>query len=99
MKVPCSYRKAALDSLNDSGMKWKESVSVNSIQGIQSAVSAGFGVSTMPRSAVNNDLEIISEGFPKLSETSINVFWNTTNHPLTKRFISFFKVELKLIGL
>ncbi len=100
MKAPCSYRKAALDSLNKSGMIWKESVSVNSIQGIQSAVSAGFGVSTMPRSAINSDLEIINEGFPKLPETSINVFWNTTNpHPLTKRFISFFKEELKLIGL
>ncbi len=100
MKAPCSYRKAALDSLNESGIMWNESVSVNSIQAIQSAVSAGFGVSTMPKSAVNNDLEIISDDFPKLPETSINVFWNTTNpHPLTKRFVGFFKEELKLVGL
>lgn len=100
MKAPCSYRKAALESLAAEGVMWSESVSVNTIQGIQSAVGAGFGVSTMPRSAVSDDLEIIDNGLPQLPTTDIYVFWNTTNpHPLTKRFISFFQEELRLIGL
>ena len=100
MQPPCSYRKAALDSLSKAGIMWQESVSVNSIQAIQSAVAAGFGISVMPRSACNSELAIIRVGLPMLSETSIHVYWNKTNpHPLTKRFINLIEEELELIGV
>ncbi len=100
MKAPCSYRQAAIDALESSGIIWSEEASVNTIQGIISAVAAGFGISSIPRSAVDNSLEVISEKMPHLPETSISVYWNTTNpHPLTKRCISLFKEELKSIIL
>ena len=100
MKAPCTYRKAAIDSLESSSFFWCEEVSVNNIQGILSAVEAGFGVSALPRSAVDDSLLILRDGLPELPDTSINLYWNKTNpHPLTKRCIELFKEEFKLMGL
>ena len=99
MQPPCSYRQAAFDALTAAGRAWHVAVNANSIQAVQSAVAAGLGVSVLARSAVNRDLMVISDVFPKLSKTSINAFWHSTKpHPLTKRFVDFLKEELGSIG-
>jgi DNA-binding transcriptional LysR family regulator len=100
MKGPCSYRKAAIDALQTSGIRWHEEASVNTIQGVIAAVSAGFGISSMPKSSVDDSLQIIEGLLPELPQTSINMYWNTTNpHPLTKRCIAIFEEEIRLIGM
>ena len=95
MQPPCSYRKAAFDSLAKAELPWNLALSANSIQGTQSAVAAGLGVSVVPRSAVNKDLKIMSKGFPELPATSIQAYSNSVDsHPLIEPFIDFLKEEL-----
>lgn len=48
---PCSYRNAAFESLAKAERPWNFALSANSIQGTQSAVAAGLGVSVVPNSA------------------------------------------------
>ncbi len=100
MQPPCSYRKAAFDSLTKSERSWNLTLSANSIQGTQSAVAAGLGFSVVPRSAVSKDLKIISEGFPELPVTSIQAYSNNVDpHPLIQPSIEFLKEQLAEIGL
>lgn len=95
MQPPCSYRKVAFDSLAKAERPWNLVLSANSIQGTQSAVAAGLGVSVVPKSAVNKDLKIASEGFPELPATSIQAYSNNVeSHPLIEPFIDFLKEEL-----
>lgn len=95
MQPPCSYRKAAFDSLAKAERSWSLALSANSIQGTQSAVAAMLGVSAIPKSAVNKDLKIVSEGFPELPVTSIQAYSNDVeSHPLIEPFIDFLKREL-----
>lgn len=98
MPPPCSYRQAAFDALTDKGLSWQVTVNANSVQGIQSAVAAGFGISVMARSAVSRELRIIDAGLPALPLTRIKAYWNTKNpHPLTERFLAFLKQALTAI--
>ncbi len=100
MPPPCSYRKAAFDALTAAGIPWHVAVSANSVRGVQSAVTAGLGISVMARSAVNRELDIIRRGFPVLPNTSINAYWDSSDpHPLADRFISFIEEELKSIDV
>ncbi len=95
MQPPCSYRKAAFESLAEAERPWNLALSANSIQGTQSAVAAGLGVSVVPKSAVNKDLKIMSKGFPELPATSIQAYSNSVDsHPLIESFINFLKEEL-----
>jgi DNA-binding transcriptional LysR family regulator len=95
MQPPCSYRKAAFESLAKAERPWNLALSANSIQGTQSAVAAGLGVSVVPKSAVNKDLKIMSKGFPELPATSIQAYSNSVDsHPLMEPFIDFLKEEL-----
>ncbi|MBT8367003.1 MAG: LysR family transcriptional regulator [Deltaproteobacteria bacterium] len=95
MQPPCSYRKAAFDTLAKAELPWDLALSANSIQGTQSAVAAGLGVSVVPRSAVSKDLKIMSKGFPELPATSIQAYSNgVDSHPLIEPFIDFLKEEL-----
>jgi DNA-binding transcriptional LysR family regulator len=95
MQPPCSYRKAAFDSLAKAERPWNLALSANSIQGTQSAVAAGLGVSVVPKSAVNKELKIVSEGLPELPATSIQAYSNNIDsHPLIEPFIDFLKEEL-----
>jgi DNA-binding transcriptional LysR family regulator len=61
MQPPCSYRKAAFDALAKAELPWNHALSANSIQGTQSAVAAGLGVSVVPKSAVNKELKVMSD--------------------------------------
>lgn len=98
MQPPCSYRKAAFDSLAKAQRSWNLALSATSIQGTQSAVAAGLGFSVVPKSAVSKDLKIMSDGFPELPETSIQAYSNgVDSHLLIGPFIDFLKEELAAI--
>ncbi len=100
MQPPCSYRKAAFDSLAKAERPWNLALSANSIQGTQSAVAAGLGVSVVPKSAVSKDLKVMSKGYPELPATSIQAYSNNVDsHPLIAPYIDFLKEELAGIGI
>lgn len=99
MSPPCSYRKAAFDSLARAEQPWNLALSANSIQGTQSAVAAGLGVSVVPKSAVSTELRVVNEGVPELPATSIQAYTDTPDtHPLIGPFIEFLTEELGSIG-
>jgi len=99
MQPPCSYRRAAFDSLTKAELPWHLALSATSIQGTQAAVAAGLGVSVVPKSAVSEDLRIMSKGLPELPATSIQAYSNNVeSHPLIEPFIDFLKEELVGIG-
>jgi DNA-binding transcriptional LysR family regulator len=96
MQPPCSYKKAAFDSLAKAERSWNFTLSATSIQGTQSAVAAGLGVSVVPTSAVNKDLKIMNKGFSEWSATSIQTYGNNVDsHPLIEPIIDFLKEELE----
>ena len=100
MQPPCSYRKAAFESLTKAEVQWNLALSANSIQGSQSAVAAGLGISVVPRSAVSKETRIITKGLPELPKTSIQAYSAPPNsHPLIEPFIEFLKEELTVVGL
>ena len=100
MQPPCSYRKAAFDSLARAERSWSVALSGNTIQGTQNAVAAGLGISVVPKSAVSKDLKILSDGLPELPETSVHAYSNNTGtHPLIEPFIDFLKEELAEVGV
>ncbi|SFM16982.1 DNA-binding transcriptional regulator, LysR family [Desulfomicrobium norvegicum] len=100
MQPPCSYRKVAFEALAGYERPWNLSLSANSIQGTQSAVAAGLGVSVIPKSAVSKDLKILTHGLPALPRTSIQAFSNAADsHPLIEPFIAFLKEELAEVGV
>ena len=95
MQPPCSYRKAAFDSLAKAERPWNLTLSANSIQGTQSAVAAGLGVSVVPKSAVSRDMKIMSKGLPELPATSLQAYSNNVDsHPLIDPFIDLLKEAL-----
>lgn len=99
MRPPCSYRQAAIDSLNSAGLLWKEEGNSNSIQGVFAAVAAGFGISAVPLSCVTDAFTIIRD-LPELPETQISAYWNKIQpHPLTERCIGLLRAEFSSIGL
>ncbi|XPV74881.1 MAG: LysR family transcriptional regulator [Desulfovibrio sp.] len=100
MQPPCSYRKAAFDTLTKAERPWNLALSGNSIQGTQSAVAAGLGISVVPKSAVSKDLKILSEGLPTLPATNIQAYSNSIeSHPLIEPFVEFLKEELTEVGV
>ncbi len=63
----CIYRRRAVAALEGEGRKWRVAYTSQALMGIQAAVAAGLGVSTLPRSAVQDTHRILTpeEGFPE----------------------------------
>lgn len=90
MPPPCSYRKAAYDALATENLRFKLTMEANSIQGVQSAVAAGLGISVMAKSAVTENLQVLDEIYPALPQTSIFAYTNPdAPELLTERFLNF----------
>ena len=90
MPPPCSYRKAAYDALTTENLRFKLTMEANSIQGVQSAVAAGLGISVMAKSAVTENLQVLDELYPALPQTSIFAYTNPDAPEfLTERFLNF----------
>ena len=96
MHPPCSYRKIAFDSLAKAGRPWTMSIDANSVQAVQSAIRAGLGVSVLPRSAVLDDMPLLTEGFPKLPKTSVKSYMHPgESHPYAQRFVDFLLTSIE----
>ncbi len=90
MHPPCSYRQIAFDALTKIGSPWKMSIDANAVQAVQSAIRAGLGVSVLPRSAVLEDMPIITDVLPELPNTSVMSYVGAKgDNPYAQRFIDF----------
>jgi len=90
MQPPCSYRQAAFDALAAADRAWRVTMEANALQGVQSAVAAGLGVSVVPRSAVTPGLRILARPFPLPPETAVVGYRRARSaHPLADRLLAF----------
>jgi DNA-binding transcriptional LysR family regulator len=64
----CIYRRRALAAMEAEGRQWRIAYTSQALMGIQAAVAAGLGVSTLPRSALQDVHRVLTpdEGFPEL---------------------------------
>lgn len=100
MHPPCSYRQIAFDALSRNDTPWKMSIDANSVHAVQSAIRAGLGVSVLPRSAVLDDMLILTELMPALPNTSVASFMGKgAPHPLAKRFIDYLVSGIETSGI
>ncbi|GAB5470261.1 MAG: LysR substrate-binding domain-containing protein [Rhodospirillales bacterium] len=94
MDAPCSYRRMAIDALDQAGLAWRITVEANALNGVQSAVRAGLGVSAIARSAVDESLRVVESGLPTLPATATVAFTAPRPHRLTDRFLAFLEESL-----
>lgn len=71
----CIYRQHILRALSEMDRIWHVAYTSYSYANVQSAISAGLGISALPESAVAQDHSILTEkeGFPPLPEVEIVV--------------------------
>lgn len=90
LKAPCAHRVAAFDALTSIGKAWRLTMETNAAAGLISAVSAGLGVSVLPRSAVTDEVRVLGAPMPPLPDAEIFVVERGDDaHPLAARFIAF----------
>ena len=61
-------------SLTTEKIRFEVAMEANSINGVQSAVEAGLGVSVIARSAVTDNLQVLDSLYPPLPKTSVCAF-------------------------
>jgi DNA-binding transcriptional LysR family regulator len=70
----CKYRESALQTLNQSGIKWHISYTNSDLTGISTAIKQGFGITALARSSVPDDLTVLENvGLPQLGKIAINL--------------------------
>lgn len=75
---PCSYRRLALESLQQAGVDYRIVCTSHSIMGLQAAVAGGVGISVLGRSFIQQGLRETPPGeLPELPQTEIAVFGET----------------------
>lgn len=90
MPPPCSYRQVAYDCLTAGNFRFRVAMEANSIQGVQSAVAAGLGVSVIAKSAVTENLQVLDNIYPELPQTSIVAYMRPgASQILVDRFLTF----------
>lgn len=100
MHPPCSYRQIAFDALSSNATSWKMSIDANSVHAVQSAIRAGLGVSVLPRSAVLEDMPILTDAMPDLPNTSVASFLAKGEpHRLAQRFIDYLVSGIETSGI
>lgn len=69
---PCVYRKRAIDSLKRARAPWRIAYTCGSLAGNLAAVSAGLGLSVLPKDMIPSNLRALqSKRLPKLADTEI----------------------------
>ena len=95
IKEPCSFRKAALNALDNDNKDYKIVIQTSSLSAVQSAVSANAGISVVPKSAVINNMNIIEGELPGLPSIAVMCYENKEhNNIYSKNFIEFLKSNL-----
>lgn len=69
----CLYRDRAIQALEAAGRAWHIAFTSSGILGIQAAVSAGLGISTLPELAIlpEHILLVAEDGFPPITDTAV----------------------------
>lgn len=83
----CWWRDAALNALDNAGLRWRIAYSSESVAGIKAAVSAGLAIGMLARSSVDDSMRILgpSHGLPLLPSSDLMLLGDTdTASPAVK---------------
>lgn len=93
---PCLYRFRALESLEESSLKWRISFTSSSYASRVAAVKAGLGITVLPESIIPPQFKIIQDSrLPKLSDTHIALLKHDQLNPAINSFEDFILKKLK----
>jgi len=69
----CYFRQAAIDALNDAGIRWQIGFSSLSVHGVWAAVEAGLGITLRTATSVPKQLAVIKSrsGLPRLGKVDL----------------------------
>lgn len=83
----CLYRARAVHALEAAGRAWHIAYTSPNFASIQAAVSAGFGVSILPETAMLADHRMLraKDGFPSVSNTELALVVAPDASPATRR--------------
>jgi len=83
----CLYRNRAIHALETAGRPWRIAYTSPNFSGVQAAVSAGLGVSILPRAALLGDHRVLSarDGFPAITNTELALVVAADASPATRR--------------
>jgi DNA-binding transcriptional LysR family regulator len=82
----CLYRNRAIHALEAAGRTWYIAYSSPNFSGVQAAVSAGFGVSILPHTAILPQHHVLGarDGFPKVEDTELALLAAPSARPATQ---------------
>jgi DNA-binding transcriptional LysR family regulator len=82
----CLYRNRAIHALESAGRAWHVAYMSPNFTSIQAAVSAGLGVSILPKSAMTDQLRTLSAktGFPAIDDTELALQIAANASPATR---------------
>jgi DNA-binding transcriptional LysR family regulator len=82
----CLYRNRAIHALEAAGRTWYIAYSSPNFSGVQAAVSAGFGVSILPHTALLPQHRVLGarDGFPKVEDTELALLAAPSARPTTQ---------------
>jgi DNA-binding transcriptional LysR family regulator len=69
--APCVYRKRAITALDAAARPWRMAYTSPSLAGQHAALRAGLGVTVLPREMAPDDLVIIEDALPALTDAEI----------------------------
>lgn len=92
----CAFRLAATQALAGIGQRWVLAYSGSSTTGLRFAVSAGLGITVLPRSFRCPGLRVIDQGLPPLPNAEIGVRHAPGSvHPAAERFVNLIGEEVR----
>ncbi|MBV8747522.1 MAG: LysR family transcriptional regulator [Xanthobacteraceae bacterium] len=82
----CLYRNRAIHALEAAGRTWYIAYSSPNFSGVQAAVSAGFGISILPHTAILPQHRVLGarDGFPKVEDTELALLASPSARPTTQ---------------
>lgn len=92
---PCVYRASALQALEKAGIRWRSAFISPSYAGIIAAVSAGMGITTLPKTMMPDTLEVMQDKFlPKLPDIHVSLLKQTVKNDCLESLEDFLLKKL-----
>lgn len=96
---PCVYRATALHALEKAGKCWRISFSSSSHASMVAAVSAGMGITVLPRQMITPPLRPLTHGLlPKLQDSHVSLLKQNAVNPAVQSFEGFVLKRLQAKG-
>ena len=81
----CFHRDSAIEALEAAGLNYRVAFTSQSRAGVLAAVRAGICVAIIPRSTVEDDLQVITAPLPPLPKTRTSLMLASDSNSVSRR--------------